>query len=90
MGGRKVVGHVTVGGVTYPPGVVPDDVASQINAPGVFEDDKPGSGPPPRAGAGSGRDAWVSYAESVGVTVPDGASRDEIVQAVQDAGSPVD
>jgi hypothetical protein len=42
------------------------------------------SGAPPRAGAGSGRDAWVAYAESQGVAVTDDMTRDEIIEAVEE------
>lgn len=34
---------------------------------------------PPSTGPGSGRAAWAAYAESQGVQVPDGATRDEII-----------
>lgn len=34
---------------------------------------------PPKRGAGSGRDAWVAYAASKGVTVTADTSRDEII-----------
>jgi len=37
---------------------------------------------PPRVGKGSGVKAWQEYAEAIGVEVPDGASRDEIIAAV--------
>lgn len=43
-------------------------------------------GPPPRGGAGSGAPAWRVYAERNGVEVADGASRDEIVAALDAAG----
>lgn len=41
--------------------------------------------PPPRAGAGSGRDVWAAYAESKGVEVTDDMTRDEIIEAVEEA-----
>lgn len=47
-------------------------------------------GPPPRAGAGSGKDAWKDYAAANGVDVSDDATRDEIIAAVESAGVPVD
>lgn len=34
---------------------------------------------PPRSGPGSGVQAWRTYAETLGVDVPDDASRDDIV-----------
>lgn len=41
---------------------------------------------PPRAGAGSGRDAWVAFAASRGVHVEDEDKRDDIIAALADAG----
>jgi hypothetical protein len=41
--------------------------------------------PPPKAGRGSGRDAWAAYADSVGVEVEDGWSRNDIIAAVEGA-----
>jgi hypothetical protein len=37
---------------------------------------------PPRSGAGATRDAWAAYAGHIGVSVPSGASRDEIIALV--------
>jgi hypothetical protein len=37
---------------------------------------------PPKAGTGSGRDAWVAYAEGLGIEVTDEMGRDEIVELV--------
>jgi hypothetical protein len=42
--------------------------------------------PPPRAGRGSSETAWRAYAELVGVSVPDGAGRDDIIAACEQAG----
>ncbi len=39
---------------------------------------------PPKAGAGSSRDAWAIYAVSLGVDVTADMSRDDIVEAVED------
>lgn len=41
--------------------------------------------PPPMHGKGSSRDAWASYATDRGVTVTDGASRADIIAALDDA-----
>lgn len=41
---------------------------------------------PPRAGKGSGRDAWAAYASHRGVDVADDASRDDIVNALAERG----
>ena len=43
------------------------------------------SGEPPRAGKGSGRDAWADFAASKGVEVDDEMGRDEIIDAVDEA-----
>lgn len=40
---------------------------------------------PPRNGAGSGVAAWQAYADAIGVEIPEGASRDEIIAAVDEA-----
>lgn len=45
---------------------------------------------PPMTGTGSGKEAWARYAAARGVSVPDGARRDDIVQALRDAGVPVE
>jgi len=37
---------------------------------------------PPRSGKGSGVEAWAEYAASLDIEVPEGASRDEIVELV--------
>ncbi len=42
------------------------------------------SGPPPRSGPGSGRDAWADYAESLGLDVSDDMNRDEIMTLVDE------
>ncbi len=41
--------------------------------------------PPPRAGRGSGLEAWQAWADLAGVTYPDGASRADIIAACEDA-----
>ena len=46
--------------------------------------------PPPLSGPGSSVDHWRSYAAAVGVEVPEGAKRAEVVDAVRDAGLPVE
>lgn len=42
--------------------------------------------PPPKAGRGSNREAWVAYAQASGVQVDDDASRDDVVAALDAAG----
>jgi hypothetical protein len=67
---------------------VPGWAAEAINNPDVWAAEKPAptveATEPPRAGAGSGRDAWVAYAESVGVSVTEDMGRDDIVAAVDE------
>jgi hypothetical protein len=41
---------------------------------------------PPRAGKGSGRDAWAVYASRHGVEVDEDASRDDIVNQLAERG----
>lgn len=40
---------------------------------------------PPRAGRGSGVEAWVAYAESLDLIVPEDATRDEVIALVDDS-----
>jgi hypothetical protein len=49
-------------------------------------------GPPPRAGAGSGTDAWKAYAASFDppVEVAEDAKRDDVIAAIEAAGHPVE
>lgn len=42
--------------------------------------------PPPRGGAGSGRDAWAAFAASHRFEVPEDASRDDIIASLEEAG----
>jgi hypothetical protein len=56
------------------------------NATGTASTTDGGPTPPPRNGAGSGRDAWAEYAQAKGVTVDDGTSRDGIISALEGAG----
>jgi hypothetical protein len=40
---------------------------------------------PPRVGPGSSREAWAEYADAKGLTVPEGATRDQVIALVDDA-----
>lgn len=40
---------------------------------------------PPRSGRGSGVEAWVAYAESLDLLVPEDATRDEVIALVDDS-----
>lgn len=51
---------------------------------------KPVGNPPPLQGSGSSKAKWADYAESNGVEVHDGMSRDDIVGACRSAGVPVE
>lgn len=42
--------------------------------------------PPPKAGPGATRAAWAAWAEQQGVTVPEGATRDEIIGLTEGHG----
>ncbi|MBF9135320.1 hypothetical protein I0C86_41455 [Plantactinospora sp. S1510] len=72
-------------------GEVPQFVDSDTAEPGDEEPAAPTRRstvpPPPRVGRGSGIEAWASFAEANDVDVPDGASRDEIIAACEDAGA---
>jgi hypothetical protein len=57
-------------------------------APG--EQDTGEDGPPPRSGAGSGRDAWAAYAAANDFEVAADAGRDDIIEQLAEAGIPVD
>lgn len=63
---------------------VPAWARSRITNPDAWDDDGPSKPePPPRHGAGSGRDAWAAHAEHLGVEVSDDDSRDDIIAAVE-------
>lgn len=55
--------------------------------PGSDSDD--GEGPPPQSGPGSGKAVWEQYAAKQDVSVPEDATRDDIIAAVKKAGKPV-
>lgn len=98
---KKLVSHVHVYDKDQNPVVFgPDDDvpawAAKQMGPHCFADeggepsDREVGSVPPKAGAGSSKDAWAAYASEQGVDVEADASRDQIIQAVQDAGKPVD
>lgn len=56
---------------------------SESDAAGSSDPSDPASdGEPPRAGRGSGVEAWAEYATSKGIEVPADATRDDIVALV--------
>lgn len=74
-----------------PPGVVPVQEPAPDAPPTrpdeLDEDDGPELlAAPPRAGRGSGLEAWQAWADSAGVDYPDDASRADIIAACEDAG----
>jgi hypothetical protein len=58
--------------------------AEEATEPEPEPEPEPEDQAPPRAGPGSGRDAWAAYAESKGVDVSDDMTRDEIIAAVEE------
>lgn len=78
-------------GTADPRGEESDDEGSEdAEEPALAEDgEESAASPPPRRGAGSGKEEWAQYAEAQGVEVPEDASRDEIIAAVDEAGKPV-
>lgn len=65
-----------------------DDVEdAEVN--GAAPDDN-GAEPPPQTGEGSTREAWLEYAAAVGVELDPETTRKDIVQALKDAGKPVE
>ncbi|MEU8136584.1 hypothetical protein [Streptodolium elevatio] len=78
---------------------VPDWAAERIGNPKAWADDAPADGPepdaddtdensePPRSGPGSGEASWAAYAAARGIEVPDGASRKDIIAAVDAANA---
>jgi hypothetical protein len=83
--------NVWVGGCWYGPSY-PD--AGSPPARPLADDPGPqrdaGPVPPPKAGPGSSKAKWETYAEQQGVQVPDGADRDAIIAACDAAGVPTD
>lgn len=79
----KLSSTVIVNGVAYARGSTPPkEVADQITNPAAWEEESQPE-EPPRAGSGSGRDAWRAYAEARGIEVSPDATRDEIIAATE-------
>jgi hypothetical protein len=49
-----------------------------------------GTKAPPKAGPGSGKEAWAAYAAEHQVDVPEGATREQILQLLTDAQVPTE
>lgn len=85
---RSLTQSVIHAGRVYPAGT------SEDAAPGVPDGlwwDQPSGGhappvEPPRSGKGSGVEAWRTYADALGITHPDDATRDDIVALVDAEG----
>lgn len=75
---------------------VQDASTSDQGAPQGTEDEEQGDGneqpptPPAQGGPGSGAEAWRNYAAKVGVDVPQDASRDDVITALEAAGKPTE
>lgn len=69
--------------ITNPDAYVDNDEA----APAADDESAPhdSDGAPPKTGKGSGLANWLTYAESLGVDVPEDASRDDVIAAVEAA-----
>lgn len=81
---RQIGAHAFVDGIhPYP------DSTDGKHAQGDEKERDEGT-PPPKAGAGSGRDNWLAYADEIDVEIPKGTQRDAIIQMIADAGKPVD
>lgn len=88
---KKLAVNTTIAGATYEAGTVPPaDVAKLITNPKCWEGDPADSGPPPMSGKGSGVKAWAEYAAAHDVEVAPDADRAAVVQALVDAGVPVE
>jgi hypothetical protein len=42
------------------------------------------NGEPARSGRGSSHGVWIAYARSLGIEVPDGATRDDVIKLVDE------
>ena len=77
---------VVAGGVIFAAGTSREDAEGVPDGPwwveGATESGSDAVAEPPRSGKGSGVNEWRKYAEQVGVSVPDGASRDDIVELI--------
>lgn len=74
---------------------VPAWARDLITNPSVWDTSTPvkddeETGPPPKAGKGSGEPRWREYAAKQGVDVSSAEGRDDIIDALRDAGVPVE
>jgi hypothetical protein len=71
-----------------PPSEERDEQLGELADSGGAPSDVVGSAPP-KAGPGSGVEAWRTYATDNGVEVAEDASRSEVIEAAEKAGLPV-
>ncbi|MEV6836773.1 hypothetical protein AB0N17_20075 [Streptomyces sp. NPDC051133] len=97
---RRLRAYVHVDGVPYgPDSEVPADVAKRIGdhawsdgtssaeaSTPTGAGDSTGGEAPPRSGRGSGRDAWVAFAEQHGVDAGEDRTREQIIADLEDRG----
>lgn len=63
------------------------DSPYQSTSTAVVDDQGEELTPPPLSGRGSGRDAWATYAEAVGLVVEDSTPKSEIVEQLRSLGT---
>jgi hypothetical protein len=63
-------------------------LAGPVSAPPAVDDAPPPGSPPPRRGSRSGTTAWLAYAHTHSVAVPDGYGRDQIIELLHSMGIP--
>lgn len=74
--------HLTTGGLAAAGGEATNPPVVPVDPPEAPENPAPSVSAPPRAGRGSGFDAWKAHAESLGIEVPDDAQRDDVIELV--------
>ncbi|MCX4606987.1 hypothetical protein [Streptomyces mirabilis] len=97
---RRLIAYVHVDGVAYgPDSKVPADVAKRIGDHAWTDADSSAEAPtptgegdgskgeaPPRSGRGSGREAWVTFAEAQGLDVDEDRTREQIIADLEERG----
>lgn len=97
------VRHSLYAGATLPSGVKGEDI-ERLSREGYVREvegapvvaDEGAEAPvepspiPAKEGPGSGKARWAAYAASIGVEVPEGASRDAIIDAIEQADKPTE
>ncbi|MEU2740224.1 hypothetical protein ABZ656_33925 [Streptomyces sp. NPDC007095] len=94
---RRLIAYVHVDGVAYgPDSKVPAAVAKQIGDHAWTDADQDDDGgeqqtggaseAPPRSGRGSGRDAWVAFAEQHDLDVGEDRTREQIIADLEERG----